>query len=56
MDEGFKIEGRQITLKTNIKVLKIQFDSALKWKAHLYKVEAKATRILNAFESITDSI
>jgi hypothetical protein len=55
MDEGLEIEERQITLKANIRVLRVQLDSALRWKAHLREVEAKATYILSAFESTTGS-
>jgi hypothetical protein len=56
MDEGFEIERRQITLEANIRVLRVQLDSALKWKAHLREVKAKATRILSALGFTTGSI
>ena len=50
-----EIEGQQITPSTDIRILGIQLDTALRWRAHLRLVEAKAIRTLNAFNSITGS-
>jgi hypothetical protein len=55
MGAGLTIEGQQISPSTDIRVLGVRLDSALRWRAHLRAVEAKATSILNAFSSITRS-
>jgi hypothetical protein len=56
MDEGLKIEERQIMFEANIRVLRVQLDLTLRWKAHLREVKAKATRILSAFGFTIGSI
>lgn len=55
MDEGIKIEGQQIIPSTCVRILGVQLDTALRWKAHLRAVEAKATRTLSAFSSTAGS-
>jgi hypothetical protein len=55
MNTGIEIEGQRIVPSPDIRILGIRLDSALRWKAHLRAVEAKATRTLNAFSSLTGS-
>ena len=45
----------EIHPKTEVRILDIYLDPALRWKPHLRAVEAKAVSQLNALKTITGS-
>ena len=51
-----RLEGQQISPKSDIRVLGVQLDSKLRWKPHLRAIEAKLVYLVNALRTITGSI
>jgi hypothetical protein len=50
-----RCNGKQIRPASDIRVLGVRIDTALKWQAHLRTIEARATRMINAIKSLTGS-
>jgi len=55
MSAEVKLEGQRVGPKTDIRILGVRLDSALRWQAHLRAVEAKTVYIRNALYTITGS-
>jgi hypothetical protein len=55
MKAKLRLEGQQINLKSDIRVLGVQLDSTLRWKPHLRVIEAKSVHLVNALRTITGS-
>ncbi len=47
--------GHRVKPKTDVRVLGVQLDPALRWKPHLRAVEARAVHHLNALKTLTGS-
>ena len=50
-----RLEGQSVGSKTDIRILSVRLDSALKWQAYMRAVEAKAVYMVNALRTITGS-
>ena len=51
-----RLEGQSVGLKTDIRILSVRLDSALRQQAHMRAVEAKVVHIVNTLRIITGSI
>ena len=55
MSAEVRLEGQSVGPKTDIRILGVRLDSALRWQAHMRSVEAKAVHMVNALRTITGS-
>ena len=55
MSAEVRLEGQSVGPKTDIRILSVRLDSALRWQAHMRAVEAKAVHMVNALCTITGS-
>ena len=55
MSAKVKLEGQRVGPKTDIRILGVRLDSALRWQAHLRAVEAKIVYIGNTLHIIIES-
>jgi len=55
MSAEVRLEGQSVGPKTDIRILGVRLDSALRWQAHMRAVEAKAVHLVNALRTITGS-
>ena len=55
MSAEARLEGQSVGPKTDIRILSVRLDSALRWQAHMRAVEAKAVHMVNVLRTITGS-
>ena len=55
MSAKVRLEGQSVGPKTDICILSVRLDSALRWQAYIRAVEAKAVHMINALRMITGS-
>jgi len=55
MSAEVRLKGQSVGPKTDIRILSVRLDSALRWQAYIHAVEAKAVYIVNALYMITGS-
>ena len=55
MTAEIKLGDQKIGPKSDIRILGVRLDSALRWQAHMRAVEAKSVHMINALRTITGS-
>ena len=55
MSAEVRLEGQSVGPKTDIRILGVRLDSALRWQAHMRAVEAKVVHLINALRTIIGS-
>ena len=55
MSAEVRLEGQNVGPKTDIRILSVRLDSALRWQAYMRAVEAKVVHLINTLYMIIGS-